>query len=115
MGRGEKFGDLSVRTCKAVYKDRKQIYLNCVKFQAKLFTLAMDCGSDITENGKLMVSIRGAGNAFQAHEGLDGSCSVRHTSAGELLFLKLHGRLILEMVWEKLTSVTTVSGRNTCL
>jgi len=77
-----------------VYKDRKQIYLNCVKFQAKIFTLAMDWGNDFTDNGRLMVFIRGTGNAFQADKGLDSSCSVADTSTGELLFLKLHERLI---------------------
>jgi hypothetical protein len=72
----------------------KQIYMDCVQFQAKLFTLAMDWGNDITDNGQLMVFIHGAGNAFQAHEGLDSSCRVRDTSTGELLFLKLHERLM---------------------
>ena len=51
-GEGENFGDLSVRTCKSVYKDRKQIYLTCVTFQAKLFTLAVDWGNDVTDNGQ---------------------------------------------------------------
>jgi len=41
MGRGEKFGYLSVRTCEGVCKDRKQIYLNRVKFQAKFFSCIM--------------------------------------------------------------------------
>jgi hypothetical protein len=33
-------------------------------------------------------------NAIQAHEGLDSSCSVRGTSTGEMLFLKLNERLL---------------------
>jgi hypothetical protein len=77
-----------------VDKDRKQFYLNCVKFQAKLLAFAMDWDNDITYTGQLMVFIRGTGNAFQAREGLDSSCSVGDTSTGELLFLKLNERLL---------------------
>jgi hypothetical protein len=77
---------MSVRTCKGVCKDRKQIYLNCVNFKAKLFTLAMDWGNDVTDTGQLTVFIRGTGNAFQAHEELD---SCHHVTETKLIFFKL--------------------------
>jgi hypothetical protein len=63
----------------------------------------------------LLIFIRGIDAAFTVHEELGGLCSLKGTTTGEDLFLKVQETLAsLELSWEKLKIVTTDSGKNMC-
>jgi hypothetical protein len=68
--------------------------------------------NDITDTA-LLIFIRGIDSAFHAHVELANLCSLKGTSAGEDLFLKVKQTLVsMELGWGKLTSVTTDCGRS---
>jgi hypothetical protein len=72
----------------------------------------MDERNDITGTAQLLIFIRRTDAAFTVHEELGGLCSLRNTTTGEDLFLKVQETLAsLELIWKKLKSVTTDGGK----
>jgi hypothetical protein len=64
--------------------------------RAKLFdcyALAMDESNDITDTVQLLLFICGINATFTVHEELGGLCSLKGTTTGEDLFLKVQETL----------------------
>jgi hypothetical protein len=79
------------------------------------YVLAMDESNDITHTAQVLILIHGIDATFTVHKELSGLCSLKGTTTGKDLFLKVHETLAsLELSWEKLKSITTDGGK-TCV
>jgi hypothetical protein len=60
----------------------------------------MNESNDITDTAQLLIFIREIDATFMVHEELGGLCSLKGTTTGEDLFLKVQGTLAsLELSW----------------
>jgi hypothetical protein len=109
---------LSTWTCTRRTEELGANFFEQLRIGAKSFdcyALAKDESNDITDTAQLLVFIHGIDAIFMVHEELGGLCSLKGTTTGEDLFLKVEETLSsLELRWEKLKSVTTDGGKNMC-
>jgi hypothetical protein len=76
----------------------------------------VDESYDVTDTVQLLIFIHGIDATFTVYEELGGLFSLKGTTTGEDLFLKIQETLAsLELSWEKLKSVTTGGGKNVWL
>ena len=76
--------------------------------QFKMFSIATDESTDVTDIAQLLVFIRGINNSFEVTEELAAMKSIKTTTTGEDLFKEVSEIFDdLNLDWNKLTAITT--------